>query len=141
MLPTPYVASLRIYEPLSAFSPAEALRWSAIPTTNETNTEEQTRALTRIVTSEPPALKPDGAHLLEIDGNLISAHPEFAELSQVANDLDVSVFDLILSGGEDHCFLATGVGLKGYEIGKVAPGIGIRLLSVATPQPGWNHFK
>ena len=68
MLPTPYVASLRIYEPLSAFSPAEALRWSAIPSTNATNTEEQSRALTRIVTSEPPALKPDGAHLLEIDG-------------------------------------------------------------------------
>ena len=68
MRPTPYVASLRIYEPLSAFSPAEALRWQAIPLTQATSNEEQTRALKRIVTSEPPALKPDGAHILEIDG-------------------------------------------------------------------------
>lgn len=68
MRPTPYVASLRIYEPLSAFSPAQALRWQAIPTTQPTSNEEQNRALTRIVTSEPPALKPDGAHILEMDG-------------------------------------------------------------------------
>ena len=68
MLPTPYVASLRIYEPLSAFSPAESLRWSALPATKETNSEEQNRALIRIVTSEPPALKPDGAHIIDIDG-------------------------------------------------------------------------
>ena len=68
MRPTPYVASLRIYEPLSAFSPAEALRWNSIPNPDQTNYDEQTRSLTRLVTSEPPALKPDGAHILELDG-------------------------------------------------------------------------
>lgn len=78
---------------------------------------------------------------LEIDGDLITKHPDFAELLQVAEALEVSVFDLILSGGEDHCFLATGSNLKGFEIGKVLPGSGIRLLSVETPQPGWSHFK
>jgi thiamine-monophosphate kinase len=77
----------------------------------------------------------------ELDGDLITKHPDFAELLQVADELNVSVFDLILSGGEDHCFLATGTELNGFEIGKVMPGSGIRLLSVATPQPGWNHFK
>ena len=77
---------------------------------------------------------------LEIDGDLITKHPEFAELLQVAKTLDVSVFDLILSGGEDHCFLATGHSLKGYEIGKVVAGSGVRLLHVETPQPGWQHF-
>ena len=30
MRPTPYVASLRIYEPLSAFEAADRLRWDAI---------------------------------------------------------------------------------------------------------------
>ena len=77
----------------------------------------------------------------EIDGELIKAHPEFAELSQVAELLDVSVFDLILSGGEDHVFLATGHALKGFEIGKVRAGSGIRLTHLATPQPGWQHFS
>jgi thiamine-monophosphate kinase len=78
---------------------------------------------------------------LEIDGDLITKHPDFAELLQVSELLKVSVFDLILSGGEDHCFLATGIGLDGFEIGKVLPGSGIRLRSVETPQPGWNHFN
>ena len=68
MRPTPYVASLRIYEPLSAFSSAEALRWNSIANQDQTNYDEQTRSLTRLVTSEPPALKPDGAHILELDG-------------------------------------------------------------------------
>jgi thiamine-monophosphate kinase len=77
----------------------------------------------------------------EIDGELIKAHPEFAELSQVAELLNVSVFDLILSGGEDHVFLATGHALKGFEIGKVRAGSGIRLTHLATPQPGWQHFS
>ena len=77
----------------------------------------------------------------EIDGKLLKAHPEFAELSQVAELLDVSVFDLILSGGEDHVFLATGRALKGFEIGKVRAGSGIRLAHLATPQPGWQHFS
>jgi thiamine-monophosphate kinase len=78
---------------------------------------------------------------LEIDGDLITNHPDFAELLQVANELEVSVFDLILSGGEDHCFLATGNGLKGFQIGKVLPGSGIRLIHAETTQPGWSHFK
>ena len=77
----------------------------------------------------------------EIDGELLKAHPEFEELLQVAELLDVSVFDLILSGGEDHVFLATGRALKGFEIGKVRAGSGIRLTHLATPQPGWQHFS
>ena len=35
MRPTPYVASLRVYEPLSAFEPADQLRWDAIPLTSD----------------------------------------------------------------------------------------------------------
>lgn len=77
----------------------------------------------------------------EIDGDLIANHPDFVELSQIAKQLEVSVFDLILSGGEDHIFLATGQALNGYEIGKVRAGSGIRLLHIATPQPGWQHFN
>ena len=68
MRPTPYVASLRIYEPITAFSPAEQLRWSAIPITSSTGWDEQHRALQRVIVTEPPALRPDGAHILEWEG-------------------------------------------------------------------------
>ncbi|MEY3737193.1 MAG: hypothetical protein RLZZ251_909, partial [Actinomycetota bacterium] len=47
MRPTPYVASLRVYEPLSSFSPADQLRWSSIPIESYTGREEQLRALQR----------------------------------------------------------------------------------------------
>lgn len=66
--PTPYVASLRIYEPITAFSPAEALRWQAIPISATTSRDEQSRALARTIITEPPALRPDGAHILEWEG-------------------------------------------------------------------------
>ncbi len=68
MRPTPYVASLRVYEPLSAFAPSEQLRWESIPASDATEKEEQERALRRIIVTEPPALRPDGAHILELDG-------------------------------------------------------------------------
>ena len=68
MRPTPYVASLRVYEPIDSFDPAEQLRWNAIPITASTGYEEQYRALRRIIVSEPPALALDGAHILELDG-------------------------------------------------------------------------
>jgi hypothetical protein len=68
MRPTPYVASLRIYEPISAFPPAQRLRWEAIPITSATGFDEQERALRRVVITEPPALRPDGAHILEWEG-------------------------------------------------------------------------
>lgn len=68
MRPTPYVASLRVYEPLSAFEPADQLRWDAIPLTSYTGKEEELRALRRTIITEPPALRSDGAHIIEHDG-------------------------------------------------------------------------
>jgi hypothetical protein len=72
MHPTPYVASLRIYEPLQAFSPSDQLRWKAISsatsTSSSSNREEQARALLRAIRPEWPSLRADGAHVLDIDG-------------------------------------------------------------------------
>jgi len=68
MRPTPYVASLRIYEPIDAFDPVDQLRWDAIPMTALTGRDEQIRALKRTITSEPPVLQVDGAHILEFEG-------------------------------------------------------------------------
>jgi len=66
--PTPYVASLRIYEPLSAFEPADRLRWQDIDANKDSRREEQELALRRLVFPEPPAVRPDGAHVLDING-------------------------------------------------------------------------
>ena len=68
MRPTPYVASLRVYEPITSFEPVDQLRWNAIPITTSTGQEEQERALMRTITIEPPSLRPDGAHILEFEG-------------------------------------------------------------------------
>jgi hypothetical protein len=67
MRPTPYVASLRVYEPLSAFNKYDQERWGQIPVTAATTQDEQHKALRRIIVTAPPASKPDGAHVLEID--------------------------------------------------------------------------
>jgi len=65
--PTPYVASLRIYEPLSSFDSLDRLRWQSIDANTDTRKEEQTLALRRLVFPEPPAGRPDGAHVLDIN--------------------------------------------------------------------------
>ena len=67
MRPTPYVASLRVYEPLIAFDKENQNRWNQLSVTTPTGTDEQNRALRRVIVTEPPALKLDGAHILEID--------------------------------------------------------------------------
>lgn len=68
MRPTPYVASLRIYEPLSAFEPVDRLRWQSIDVNGASYISEEELALRRLVFPEPPAGRPDGVHILEIDG-------------------------------------------------------------------------
>ena len=67
MRPTPYVASLRIYEPLSAFETIDQIRWQSIDAAADTRAEEQALALRRLVFPEPPAGRPDGAHVLDIN--------------------------------------------------------------------------
>ena len=65
---TPYVASLRVYEPIDSFEAADQIRWSQIAITSPTGWDEQVRSLKRSITNEPPNLKPDGAHVLDHEG-------------------------------------------------------------------------
>ena len=67
MRPTPYVASLRIYEPLTAFEAADRLRWDAVDLF-ESKVAEQKDALVRVATLQLPSQRPDGAHILDLDG-------------------------------------------------------------------------
>jgi len=66
--PTPYVASLRVYEPLSAFNPADKLRWQSIQDGSHSYVEEEKFAMQRTVVPEPPVGRPDGVHILDVDG-------------------------------------------------------------------------
>jgi hypothetical protein len=68
MRPTPYVASLRVYEPIATFKDTDQSRWNQITVTAQTGWEEQNRALCRVIFSEPTALKLDGVHILELEG-------------------------------------------------------------------------
>ena len=68
MTPTPYVASLRIFEPLEAFDPADRLRWHNLDGTLQSRKEEQFLALQRVAFPESPLAHPDGAHIIDLDG-------------------------------------------------------------------------
>lgn len=64
MQPTPYVASLRVYEPIEVFEKTNQLLWSHSKNLFSTSREEQIRSLMRAVTNEPLNFSPDGAHFL-----------------------------------------------------------------------------
>ena len=68
MRPTPYVASLRVYEPITAFEPDDQHRWAQISGQSVTGWDEQKRALSRVITTKSMSAKPDGAHVLEHEG-------------------------------------------------------------------------
>lgn len=101
MRPTPYVASLRIYEPLSSFSQADQLQWSSIPIETYTGREEQLRALHRTILSEPPTPKADGAHIIDYDGKRYvspwsTARRCWAAVEDFKNSLPTSVIPFFM---------------------------------------------
>ena len=66
--PTPYVASLRIYEPSEVFPEVEKLRWAKLPTNINSVQNEQIGSLKSLITSQIPVWKQDGVHILEVEG-------------------------------------------------------------------------
>jgi thiamine-monophosphate kinase len=73
--------------------------------------------------------------------NLFQASPDFAELRTLGEELNISIADLILGGGEDHVFLATGQDLPGLMIGSVSAGSGLNLLGNEKAPDTWRHFE
>ena len=97
MRPTPYVASLRIYEPITSFTPADQLRWSSIPIESYTGRDEQNRALRRVILSEPPSLRADGAHIIDHNGERYVSPWSTAKRCWVAlNDFKNSLPDSVI---------------------------------------------
>ena len=98
-------------------------------------------------------LATDAAHLsyasnvnFNLSKDLISQAADFKDLAELAKELNEDVFDWILTGGEDHFFLAT-VGKEnesnelGIQIGSVGKGEGKILLDgVEIKKTGYQHF-
>jgi len=77
---------------------------------------------------------------LVLDQVLISQATEFKDLSTLADELKVDVFQWILGGGEDHVLLATGQSLPGIRIGSVVAGSGIAGVDMKKAPVSWSHF-
>ena len=98
-------------------------------------------------------LATDAAHLsyasnvdFNLSKDLISQAADFKDLAELAKELNEDVFDWILTGGEDHFFLAT-VGKEnesnelGIQIGSVGKGEGKLLLDgEEIKKTGYQHF-
>jgi thiamine-monophosphate kinase len=78
---------------------------------------------------------------LAIEKDLISTHPEFGTLSELAESLGIDVWQWILAGGEDHVFLATGKELEGFRIGSVHSGAGVTGVEMKKAPDTWRHFQ
>ena len=65
---TPYVASLRIYEPIDAFEATDRLRWENLSSSNSKFTEQKDSIL-RVASNQLPSSRPDGAHIIDLNGN------------------------------------------------------------------------
>jgi len=76
-----------------------------------------------------------------IDQELISKHPEFVTLNELAELVDGDVWQWILAGGEDHVFLATGKELDGFCIGTVQEGSGLIGVEMKKAPDTWRHFN
>ena len=78
---------------------------------------------------------------LAIEKDLISTHPEFGTLSELAESVGIDVWQWILAGGEDHVFLATGKELGGFQIGSVHNGAGVTGVEMKKAPDNWRHFQ
>ena len=78
---------------------------------------------------------------LHIEKELISEHPEFGTLNELADSQGVDVWHWILAGGEDHVFLATGRELDGFRIGSVLSGSGLTGIEMKKAPDTWRHFQ
>ena len=92
-----------------------------------------------VLTQAEQIAKASGVQLA-LDQSLISQASEFADLSSLADELKIDVFQWIFAGGEDHSLLATGVNLTGVKIGTVESGSGISGVKSKVAPVSWSHF-
>jgi thiamine-monophosphate kinase len=78
---------------------------------------------------------------IELDSNLLSQIPGFAQLQEATQD---EIWSVVLAGGEDHVFVATTsaqIPEGAFVIGKVVSGSGVRVSGISElPTTGFRHF-
>jgi len=77
----------------------------------------------------------------EFSAAKIEAIDEFADLAQLADEVNANVWDWVGAGGEDHVFLAAGKDLSGPCIGEVVSGDGIAIIGLEHVPQGFVHFN
>ena len=101
MRPTPYVASLRIYEPLECFNLRDQNLWSKEFLNVQTIYEEQNESLRKTITLNYSYSKIDGVHFLKIDNkNYVSpwstAIRNYNAFNDVRNSIPSSVVNYFI---------------------------------------------
>jgi len=101
MRPTPYVASLRVYEPIDSFAISDQVRWNQIKITESTGYEEEIRALKRTIIPDAFIARNDGAHIIDNDGMRFvapwsTARRVWAALEDFKSSLPSSVIPLFI---------------------------------------------
>ena len=78
---------------------------------------------------------------IELDSNLLSQLPGFAQLQAATNE---EIWSVVLAGGEDHVFVATTsaqIPEEAFVIGKVVTGSGVKVSGISElPATGFRHF-
>jgi hypothetical protein len=117
MRPTPYVASLRVYEPIDSFELGDQARWKQIKLTESTGYEEELRAVKRTIIPEANIGRSDGAHIIDHDGKRFvapwsTARRVWAALEDFKSSLPSSVIPFFIPPSPEDAIREKGEALE-----------------------------
>jgi hypothetical protein len=117
MRPTPYVASLRVYEPIDSFELGDQARWKQIKLTESTGYEEELRALKRTIIPDLQIERSDGAHIIDHDGKRFvapwsTARRVWAALEDFKSSLPSSVIPFFITPSTEDAIREKGEALE-----------------------------
>jgi len=116
MRPTPYVASLRAYEPIDSFEVIDQARWNQIKITETTGYEEEFRALKRTIIPDTQIGRSDGAHIIDHNGKRFvapwsTARRVWAALEDFKSSLPSSVIPFFIPPSTEEAIREKGEAL------------------------------
>jgi hypothetical protein len=117
MRPTPYVASLRVYEPIDSFEASDQARWKQIKITETTGYEEELRALKRTIVPDSFLVRSDGAHIIDYDAKRFvapwsTARRVWAALEDFKSSLPSSVIPFFIPPSTEEAIREKGEALE-----------------------------
>jgi hypothetical protein len=117
MRPTPYVASLRVYEPADSFELNDQARWNQIKLSESTGYEEELRALKRTIIPDANIGRGDGAHIIDHGGKRFvapwsTARRVWAALEDFKSSLPSSVIAFFIPPSTEDAIREKGEALE-----------------------------